>query len=78
MVAARAVARRAAVFAMFLVIAMLVLAGGAVVAAAPIARASAVSAFCVHVIPDLSKDIIPRKKQKTQPLLITSSNVAAS
>ena len=48
MVAARAVARRATVFAMLLVVAMLVFAGGAVVTAAAVTRASAVSAFRAH------------------------------
>ena len=48
MVAARTVARRAAVFAMLLVVAMLVFAGGAVVTAAAVTRASAVSAFRAH------------------------------
>ncbi len=48
MIASRAVARRAAVFAMLLVVAMLVFAGGAVVTAAAVTRASAVSAFRAH------------------------------
>ena len=48
MVTARAVARRAAVFAMLLVVAMLVFAGRAVVAAASVAHASTVSAFRAH------------------------------
>ena len=48
MVASRAVARRAAVFAMLLIVAMLVFASRAVVTAAPIACASAVSAFRAH------------------------------
>ena len=48
MVAARAVARRPAVFAMLLVVAMLVFAGRAVVTAASVAHTSAVSAFRAH------------------------------
>jgi len=48
MVAARAVARRATVFAMLLVVAVFVFAGRAVVAAASVAGASAVSAFRTH------------------------------
>ena len=47
----RTVAGRAAVFAMLLIVAMFMFADGAVVTAAPIARASAVSAFRTHLFP---------------------------
>ena len=49
MVATRAVARRAAVFAMLFIVAMLVFAGRAVITAASVAHTSAVSAFRAHV-----------------------------
>ena len=50
MIAARAVARRAAPFAMLLVVAMLVLLRRAVITAAAVTRASAMSTFRAHFI----------------------------
>ena len=48
MVAARAVARRAAPFAMLLIVAMLVLLRRTVITAATVTRASAMPAFRAH------------------------------